>query len=203
MSGTQVLRRFRGSAAGVRVPLATPRTWRSRQHTLLRAAFGSTLLAVLALGVLAGYGVRSRWYVLTVAGGSMEPTISRGDLIVVAPPPSEVQPGMILVMTVDGEVVTHRVVAVNADGTVVTRGDANSVNDAWGSRQIQVEGLYVATIPWLGHILPIGVASQASFADGVSAGMHITVGPWQTDTPGDSAGVRRHEVHAGPRGHAR
>jgi hypothetical protein len=72
--------------------------------------------------------------------------------------------------------VTHRVVAVNPDGTLVTRGDADAVNDAWGTRQVRVAGLYVATIPWLGQILPVQDASSASFADGVGAAMNITVG---------------------------
>jgi len=93
-------------------------------------------------------------------------------------------------MTVGGEVVTHRVVAVNADGTFVTRGDANRVNDAWGSQPIQVDGLYMATIPWLGRILPIRNASEASLADGTIATMHITVGPWPPPTSPVSATVR-------------
>ncbi len=113
----------------------------------------------------------------------MAPAISRGDLIVVAPAPSKVEPGMILVLRMGGEVVTHRVAAVNADGTIVTRGDANGVDDAWGGQQVQVDGLYVATIPWLGYILPVGSASGAAFADGVGATMQITVGPFPTPTP--------------------
>ena len=164
------------------------------------------LIAALALVVFIGAGiVGNPWYrMVTIEGGSMEPAISRGDLIVVTPAPSKVEPGMILVMTVGGEVVTHRVVAVNADGTFVTRGDANRVNDAWDSRQIHVDGLYVATIPWLGHVLRIGNGSEASFADGTSATMQITVGPFPTPvappTPPECEGMTFDEVLVGTPG---
>ncbi len=128
MSGTQVLRRFRGPAVAARVRPATPLSRHPRVRRLLRVASSLALVAVLASLVLVGGGiVGTPWYrFVTVEGGSMAPAISRGDLILVAPAPSKVEPGMILVMSVGGELVTHRVVAVNADGTFVTRGDANS-----------------------------------------------------------------------------
>jgi signal peptidase I len=195
MSGTQVPTRFRGLTVAVRVRPATPLTRYPRVGRQFRAVVEVALIAALALSVFIGAGiVGNPWYrMVTIEGGSMAPTILRGDLIVVRPAPSKVEPGMILVMTVGGEVVTHRVVAVNADGTFVTRGDANSVNDAWGSQQIEVDGLYVTTIPWLGHILPVGNASEASFADGTSAGMRITVGSWPTPTPTPVAATVRIE----------
>ena len=61
----------------------------------------AALIAALALAVFIGAGiVGNPWYrIVTIEGGSMEPTISRGDLIMVAPAPSKVEPGMILVMT--------------------------------------------------------------------------------------------------------
>ena len=86
-------------------------------------------------------------------------------------------------MTVGDEIVTHRVVLVNPDGTFVTRGDANRVDDAWGGQPVQVNGQYLATIPWLGRFLPVPVASAASFVDRTTATMHLTVGPWATPTP--------------------
>ncbi len=57
------------------------------------------------------------------------------------------------------------------------------MNNAWSGQPIQVDGLYVATVPWLGHILPVWNGSEASFADRTSAGMQITVGSWPTPTP--------------------
>jgi signal peptidase I len=184
MIGSRVWGRFRGPAVAAPDRPATPPTRHPRLRRLLRAAVDAALVVVLALVVFIGAGlVGNPWYrLVTIEGGSMAPAISRGDLILVAPAPSQVKPGMILVMDVGGGIVTHRVVAVNADGTFVTRGDANNVNDAWDGGQVQVDGLYVATVPWLGHILPVGNASDALFADAVGAGMQLTVGPFPTPT---------------------
>ncbi|HYL41359.1 MAG TPA: signal peptidase I [Candidatus Binatus sp.] len=136
-------------------------------------------MAISAVVLFATGGILGNpWFrFVTIEGGSMQPAISRGDLIVVVPAPATIKPGMIVVLAVDGGLVTHRVVGLNSDGTLVTRGDANGVNDAWGARQVRVVGLYAATVPWLGQILTID-PSSATFADGVAAAMHITVGPW-------------------------
>ena len=111
---------------------------------------------------------------------------------------------MVLVMDVGNELVTHRVVSVNADGTFATRGDANTVNDAWAGMDIKVEGLYVATIPWLGNVLPVRAASAASFVDQTTASMSITVGPWPPTpvppTPPECAGMTFSQVIVGTPG---
>jgi signal peptidase I len=137
------------------------------------------LLAFIALGL-----VGNPWYrVIGIDGGSMEPTLSRGDLIVVRSAPPTIEPGMILVMRIGNETVTHRVVATAADGTFTTRGDANMVDDQWDPRDIRVQGLYVATIPWLGRVLPVPDTSRALFTDEVTATMQITVGPFSNPPP--------------------
>jgi signal peptidase len=142
------------------------------------------LVAALLLVVFVGYGMLgNRWYhVIAIEGGSMEPTIARGDLIVVTPAPAAVQPGMILTLQVGRRVVTHRVVAVRPDGSFVTRGDANNTNDDWGSQPVRVYGQYAFRIPALGQFLPVSNASGASFADGTGASQKITVAHW-TPTP--------------------
>ena len=162
----------------------------ARIRHLLAVVLDAVLLAALPLILFLGFGmVGNPWYhVIKVDGGSMTPTIGRGDLILMAPAPARVEPGMVLVMTVGDALVTHRVVAVHADGTFVTRGDANQVDDTWGGQPVQVDGQYLATIPWLGRFLPVPVASAASFVDRVNATMHITVGTWPT--PHLAANVR-------------
>lgn len=152
---------------------------------ILGAAIDIGLFAMLGLVLFLGFGiVGNGWYrVIKVDGGSMAPAIARGDLIVVTPAPARVEPGQIVVMTVGQEVVTHRVVGVKGDGTLLTRGDANRVNDDWGLQQVKVVGLYVATLPWLGAVLPVPSVSAASFVDQVTGSMTITVGPWPTPTP--------------------
>jgi signal peptidase I len=205
MNATEVQTPFNRNDATASVPRATPWLRHPRIEWLLGSVVEAALLAAIALTVSIGAGiVGNPWYsFVRIEGGSMEPTIPRGDLIVVARAPAKVEPGMVLVLNVDDKVVTHRVVAVNADGTVVTRGDANGVNDTWGTQQLQVAGLFVATIPWLGHILPFGIASEASFADRVSATMQITVGSWPTPTPAtppECAGTAFGEVIVGTSG---
>jgi signal peptidase I len=203
MNGTRVREPFGGADA---MAVARPTTsWirHPRLERILGPVVETALLAAVALAAFIGAGiVGNPWYsILRIDGGSMEPTFALGDLIVVMPAPDTIEPGMVLVLTVGGEVVTHRVVAVSADGTIVTRGDANSVNDAWGSRQVQVDGLYVATIPWLGHILPVGDASEASFADGAGATMQITVGSWPAPpTPSECEGMTFDEIIVGTSG---
>ena len=180
---------------------------RPRLSALVAGALEAMLVAVIAFVVFIGVGLADNpWYrIVKIEGGSMEPTFTIGDLIVVAPVPETVEPGMVLVMNMGREVVTHRVVSVAADGmvdgTFVTRGDANSVNDSWESRPVEVSGLYVATIPWLGHVLPIQSTSDASFTDAVSASTHITVGTWPTPpTPDACAGMTFADVIVGTSG---
>jgi signal peptidase I len=154
-------------------------------RALLGAALEALLLAAIALAAFIALGlVGNPWYrVIGIDGGSMEPTLSRGDLIVVRPAPSTIEPGMILVITIGDETVTHRVVAVGPNGTFTTRGDANAVDDHWNPQSVKVQGLYVATIPWLGRVLPVPETSEALFTDEVTATMQLTVGPFTTPNP--------------------
>ena len=47
--------------------------------------------------------VGTPWYrFVSIDGGSMSPTIARGDLGLIAPPPSQIEPGMILLLKIDG-----------------------------------------------------------------------------------------------------
>ena len=180
MSGIRVLGRFRSPAVAAPDLPTTPPARHPRARRLLRAAVDGAVVAVLAAILLIGAGLAGTpWYrFVSVEGGSMAPAIGRGDLILVAPAPAKVEPGMILVLRVGGALVTHRVVAVNPDGTFVTRGDANTVNDAWGGQRLTVEGEYLATVPVLGNVLRVGSRSEASFTDAVNAGMTITVRPF-------------------------
>jgi signal peptidase I len=144
----------------------------------VRLALAAALLGTVVFILLLGFGiVGNPWYhVVKIDGGSMAPTIARGELILVAPPPARVRPGMIVVMTVGNQVVTHRVVAVSASGELVTKGDANRVTDEWGGRPVRVVGQYVATIPWLGAVLPVPEVSAATFMERVTVTMSIQVG---------------------------
>jgi signal peptidase I len=82
----------------------------------------------------------TRWIV--VAGASMTPAITLGDIAIVSPlgdtPPAEGE--VITVAAPDGRLYTHRVVAIARDGLISTRGDANTYNDRDTVRVADVEG---------------------------------------------------------------
>ncbi|HZW04547.1 MAG TPA: signal peptidase I [Anaerolineaceae bacterium] len=111
------------------------------------------LLVIFLLFILYGT-MPNPWYqVLVVTSGSMSPTFEAGDLIVVTRPPEQLEPGMVLTLMVDGEIVTHRLMEIRADGSLVTQGDANPIADEWGSADVSVRGHYHFRIPKVGFLL--------------------------------------------------
>ena len=102
-----------------------------------------------------GYGLAN------VLSGSMEPTFSKGTLLVVQAG-NNVAEGDIVVYQDANELVVHRVVACEGS-TVVTQGDANNVADQPFDKS-QVKGKIVAWVPWLGNVVdalrsPLGVVT--------------------------------------------
>jgi signal peptidase I len=148
-------------APGVEVP--PDEAPASRERSLLwyigrGASFGVLgilgLLAVLVLVV--PMAVDAQRY--TITGGSMEPSIPLGSLIVVRPASiDDVNVGdAVTFQLVSGqpEVATHRVVGIATAGdgtrTLVTKGDANAAADAEPVRAEQLRGIVMYTIPGLG-----------------------------------------------------
>jgi signal peptidase I len=86
-----------------------------------------------------------------VRTGSMEPAFGRKDLVLVHK--SEWQLGQPITFTHNGEVITHRLVSVNADGTFATKGDANKTPDPWVVQPRETIGAVVASVPKLGYWL--------------------------------------------------
>ena len=129
---------------------------------LLTMALDAVLLLLLAAVLFVGHGqLPNAWYrVVVVAGGSMEPTLAPGDLMVVAPAPQVVEPGMIVVLAVDDRLITHRVTTVHPDGTFDTKGDANPVADDFTGRDVRVYGEYAWTVP-----LPVVGPAAGATAD--------------------------------------
>ncbi len=132
------------------------------RHRVDARSVASRVLTVLLTSVLlysgfVAYGtvVDNRWYkVVEIESGSMRPTLQPGDAVLITRPPREVEPGMVLVLDVDGRIVTHRVAAVEPDGTFVTKGDANRAADDFSSNRVRVVGQYRATLPVVGRLTP-------------------------------------------------
>lgn len=107
-----------------------------------------------------GYGLAD------VLSGSMEPTFSKGTLLVVRQA-DDVAPGDVVVYQDGRELVVHRVVSVQ-DNVVVTQGDANNVADAPFDKS-QVKGVVVGWVPWLGYVVdalrtPAGIVAVIACA---------------------------------------
>jgi signal peptidase I len=146
---------------------------------------------VFLLVFFLSYGrVQNRWYhVLSVTSGSMVPVIHAGDVIVVSPPNTQLRPGMIITLSVNGGLVTHRVVAVNPDGSITTKGDANTTPDEWGNSKVEIRGIYRGRIPLLGYLaaLPNGMEDAsltgAWFTDSDQIAGELGTTGWPSPTP--------------------
>lgn len=100
-----------------------------------------------------GYGMAN------VLSGSMEPTFSKGALLVVKET-QDVQKGDIVVYQSGQELIVHRVIDI-AKTTITTQGDANNVADPTFDKT-QIKGVVITWIPYLGGIVstlktPLGI----------------------------------------------
>jgi signal peptidase len=101
----------------------------------------ATLLALAAVVVLAAVAVGPRlglYRMETVLSGSMQPTFSPGDVIIVTPEPvTAVRPGQVISYQIpigDHHVESHRVVRIVENGphpVIITKGDNNAEADPW------------------------------------------------------------------------
>ena len=96
---------------------------------------------------LFGYGM------FQIVSGSMEPEISVGDVVIGKKTDfADLQAGDTIVFSMDGKLVTHRIVSVNTDGTVTTKGLANNMPDKPISENDYVARMQFV-VPKLGRVL--------------------------------------------------
>ncbi len=96
---------------------------------------------------------------LTVASGSMAPSIQVGDMILIKQS-TDFAVGDVVTYRKDGTLITHKIVSVSGQ-TVVTQGTANMVSDA-PIQSDQIVGTVVVVVPRLGMIFgflrtPVGL----------------------------------------------
>jgi len=119
----------RGGRAGVR----TGRALRLADHTSsVLCALALVLLALVLLARLAGYRP------LIDYSNSMRPAINAGDVLISHGAPAQsIRPGDIVSFSdsaIQGRLVTHRVLTINAEHQrlyFLTRGDANAAPERW------------------------------------------------------------------------
>ena len=85
--------------------------------------------------------------VLYVEGGSMEPALSPGDVIVYRRPGVVWQRGDLVVFEHSGTLVVHRVAGKLRDGALRTRGDANESLDVAPVAPDDVRGKVLVVVP--------------------------------------------------------
>ncbi len=119
-------------------------------------------LAVLLIGPTL-MGMKS----MAVLSGSMEPNIPVGSIVYVEDvEPSTLQTGDVITYSISGStMVTHRVVEVDVENqSIITKGDANEVEDGAPVAFSQVVGKMKMHVPLLGYIsiyirTPLGIAA--------------------------------------------
>lgn len=130
------------------------RLWVGAQRALLALA----VILFLFLGVLPRLGL---YRPVTVLSGSMRPTFSPGDMVIVTPEPvSAVRVGQVISYQVPvgiHQVETHRIVRILSGGAhpvVQTQGDANNYHDPWTARlEGKTAWRMVAVVPHLGYVV--------------------------------------------------
>ena len=115
------------------------------------------ILAVIAVALPLSLPRFLGYEIYEVVSGSMEPEIPIGSVIyVAAAPPEELQVGEIITFMREGEAVTHRVVRNRLlEGELVTKGDANPVEDIDPVPYAAVIGRVERHYPMLGHMMTI------------------------------------------------
>lgn len=148
-------------------------------HTMNNSYVKTVILAAIIIGGVLGFwfglraGLRTEYPLLTVASGSMVPTLNVGDLILVqgvtnasalnaAPKPD----GEIIVFRsprLEGELIVHRAVYKEFHNGVWyfrTQGDANFGEDRWNGDDVwdgmipetRLIGKVIGKVPYIGYI---------------------------------------------------
>ncbi len=124
---------------------------------------GTLILTAVILSALPLTVPRLMGYeIYTVVSGSMEPTLPVDSLVYVEPAdPAEIQPGEIVAFWRDGTVVTHRVVENRREeNSLVTRGDANDMEDMDPVSYLNLIGRVKYHVPGLGMLMLYYVSAE-------------------------------------------
>ena len=100
---------------------------------------------------------------LHIVSGSMEPTIRTGSIILSKRADFDtLQVGDVISYDNGSELITHRVIAINADGSLTAQGDANLQPDAHKIVRGDVKFVLVRTMNWTAPVIetlssPVGI----------------------------------------------
>ena len=113
-----------------------------------------TLLTIVMVYFTSGY---FKYYALVIASGSMEPKISKGDIIIVEKVEDnydKIKVGQVLVFKYNNVVIVHRVIKIIKDRGEIyfyTKGDANAEADNYNITKENIIGTTSFKVPYLGY----------------------------------------------------
>ncbi|MFF7635281.1 signal peptidase I [Kitasatospora sp. NPDC008050] len=128
-----------------------PESW---WHILRVSGCRTAVTMVTTLMCLPMAAVALGWSPAVVVSGSMEPSISRGDVAVVQPvKATEVGGGAIVAFrdsSHGGQLTTHRAIKRENGDSYVTKGDANRTPDAALVTPDKLDGVVAVLVPFVG-----------------------------------------------------
>jgi len=104
-------------------------------------------VAVLGIVLLLVWAAHSLVTPVRVDGASMAPTLTPGDIALVALGRRPIPGDIALIRSPGHEQVLHRVVEIGSRGSIRTKGDANTVADFEPVPAGQVVGRYIGVVP--------------------------------------------------------
>jgi hypothetical protein len=115
----------------------------------MRARAVVVRVIAMSLAAAAAAWAVPRYEGVFVGGGSMEPALYPGDLVVLRRHVAAPSPGDVVLVPKPGwpRGVLHRLAAMNADGSLALRGDANPVGDRDPVDPGSLRGVMIAVVP--------------------------------------------------------
>jgi signal peptidase I len=164
-------------------------------RALARALTWVLVAGLVALVVVAAASTRAGYRIEVVRTGSMVPTFSPGDAVVIGPVSGPIEAGQVVTFLHSNrsdDLVTHRVTDVTAAGVVHTKGDANTTADVWDIRPEQVEGVERLVVPRLGYAIvflrnPRGLAGLLCLLAALALVIQTLVAAGRGEGPFDAA----------------
>jgi signal peptidase I len=123
---------------------------------MTRARAAAVRVGLLALAAVAAAWALSAYTAMYVGGGSMSPTLARGDLVVLRRGAAGLRVGDVVLVNKPAwpSGVLHRVVEMTLDDRLVLRGDANPIPDLGPAPASDVRGVVALVIP-TGRLLAV------------------------------------------------
>lgn len=168
-----------GSTAGSGADARHPEPEAAAVTLAATGTFGvTTMIALLVLALIPP--VLLGWTATVIESSSMQPTIVRGDIVVLRPIEDRAAVGAVVRFPSDdgGSSIVHRVVEVDREAAAyVTKGDANRDDDQALVPFENVDGLGTILIPLIGHpALWFQEGDRLTFTLMILAGVGIVLG---------------------------